>query len=490
MATEQHGTCRSQQGQARFAGNDVGAQDEHAASHRLTVDPDPRQSGARQRLQRRLQVLHIGRRALIQDHDVDVQLLQAPVFERTQHLPHDPEVVGIVDAHQHDRQVARNAMGPKCLLAAVATTQHVRRWPQGGIVVEQVAGQALEVACFVRRDTQVMQFHLALRPGERRGTIERRRVTVLVHQVQHLLSRRGDQRPERDPCRGPRGESHAAREAEDRVEHRSDRSGREWIARQCRGGARLPAASDEGGAIRLEAPGPDGVALDDGEMRSPGARFMWRAPAACRQQRADRRQVLGLHEELGEGRMRLVGGARRQHEFRIRRDFDRAHAIAHVRQGDAANLGVALGRHDHVERRRQVAVATHELGPVLAERHFVGVGFDTRWLIPCGPDLAGIDVAQEEVRARRVAGDVGCPARDRQVVPLAVARAGGRQHHGVVPVRQHSRAWRRVVRRIDRARQHRHDVVDPLRDTAGRDVCQPGPRRRAASAPAAAVRSP
>ena len=31
VATEQHGTCRGQEGQARFARNDVGAQDEHAA---------------------------------------------------------------------------------------------------------------------------------------------------------------------------------------------------------------------------------------------------------------------------------------------------------------------------------------------------------------------------------------------------------------------------------------------------------------------------
>ena len=244
------------------------------------------------------------------------------------------------------------------------------------------------------------------------------------------------------------------------------------------------------GAIRLEPAGPGGVALDDGEMRGPDARLLGRAPATRREQRADRRQVFGLHEELGERRMRLVGGARRQHELRIGSDLDRAHAIAHVRERDATDLGIALGRHDHVERRRQVAVATHELGPVLAERHLVGVRFDARRLIPSRPDLAAVQIAQVVVRARRVAGDVGRPARDRQIAPLAVAGSCGREHHGVVPVRQHSRARRRVVRRADRARQRWHDFVVPLRDAARRDARSRGRRLRAASAPATAVRSP
>jgi len=89
---------------------------------------------------------------------------------------------------------------------------------------------------------------------------------------------------------------------------------------------------------------------------------------------ADRRQVFGLHEELGERRMRFVRGARRQHDFRIRSDFDRPDAISHVRQGDAAHLGIAFRRHDHVQNRRQVAVAPDEFGPVLAESHLVGIG--------------------------------------------------------------------------------------------------------------------
>ena len=225
-------------------------------------------------------------------------------------------------------------------------------------------------------------------------------------------------------------------------------------------------------------------------MRSPCLCFPGRAPAASREQHADRRQVLGLHEELGERRMRFVGRARRQHDFCVRSDLDGPDAIAHVRETDAAHLGIALGRHDHVEGRRQVAVAAHELGAVLAERDLVGVGFDARRLVPGRPDRAGVDVAQEVVRAPRVTSDVGRPTRNRQVVPLAVARSGGSEHHGIVAVRQHSRARRRMVRRADRARQRRHDVFGPFRDAAFRDARGGPPRLRAASAPATAAQSP
>ena len=59
-----------------------------------------------QRFERIVEVLGIGGAVLVQDHEVDVEELQAPVLERAEQLPHDVEVLGFVDPHQDDRQVA------------------------------------------------------------------------------------------------------------------------------------------------------------------------------------------------------------------------------------------------------------------------------------------------------------------------------------------------------------------------------------------------
>ena len=56
--------------------------------------------------QRDLQVLHIGRGALVQDHEVDGELLHPPVLVGLQQLVRDADVVDVVDPQQHDGQVA------------------------------------------------------------------------------------------------------------------------------------------------------------------------------------------------------------------------------------------------------------------------------------------------------------------------------------------------------------------------------------------------
>ena len=157
---------------------------------------------------------------------------------------------------------------------------------------------------------------------------------------------------------------------------------------------------------------------------------------------------------------------------------------------DAANLGVVLGRDEHLQRRRERAVAARELGAILVEGDVVAVRLDAARLKARRPHVAAVDIAQEDVGAPVVAGRILAPARDRQIAPAAVSRAGGRQHHRVAAVRQQMRRGRRAVRggeppaagRFDVARLRRPTSLPPPRDAP--------PRRRAACAPAAAVRSP
>ena len=202
--------------------------------------------------------------------------------------------------------------------------------------------------------------------------------------------------------------------------------------------------------------------------------------------------ILGLHEQLGEGRMRDVGRRRRQHELGIGGDFDLARVAAAVGDRDAADLGIVFGRDQDLQTRRQRSVAPGELGAVLGEGDLDSESGSTPlgWK-PADQTLPLRDVAQEDVGAPIVAGGVLAPARDRQVAPAAVARAGGGDHHGVAAVRQQMRA-----------RRARRAGWSSAPAAGGRDVADRGgrlrlrapraapPRRRAACAPAAAARSP
>ena len=66
-----------------------------------------------QRLKPNLQVLHIGSRALIEDHEIEGELLHPQIFMRVKQLAGDVEVFGVGNAQQQDRQVAGNAQRPE-----------------------------------------------------------------------------------------------------------------------------------------------------------------------------------------------------------------------------------------------------------------------------------------------------------------------------------------------------------------------------------------
>ena len=179
-------------------------------------------------------------------------------------------------------------------------------------------------------------------------------------------------------------------------------------------------------------------------MRGPYLRF-GRRPSPPRRQNGVG-QPLGLHEHLGEGGMRDVVGAADQRQLGIGRDVDGACDRPGVRQGDATDLRILLGRDQDLHARRQRAVAAGELGTVLAERHLVSLGGHADGLQPGRPDCAAAGVPQQDPRAPVVQRRVLPPPGDGQVPPPAAAGAGCRQHHGVASVGQQVGDGFRAVR--------------------------------------------
>src|SRR4029453_10247293 len=103
----------------------------------------PRPAGADQRLQGDLQVLDVRGAALVQDDDIDHQSLEAPVLAGAQDLADDGRLLDLVDAHQHDRHVARDSLRPQEMLSCEATANRIRRGAQRRTGVDHVPGEAL-----------------------------------------------------------------------------------------------------------------------------------------------------------------------------------------------------------------------------------------------------------------------------------------------------------------------------------------------------------
>jgi len=64
-------------------------------------------------LERIVEVLGVGGAMLVEDHEINVDELQPPVLVGPEQLPNDVDLLGFVDPHQDDGQVARDAVGPQ-----------------------------------------------------------------------------------------------------------------------------------------------------------------------------------------------------------------------------------------------------------------------------------------------------------------------------------------------------------------------------------------
>ncbi|EDT03388.1 hypothetical protein BamIOP4010DRAFT_3075 [Burkholderia ambifaria IOP40-10] len=159
--------------------------------------------------------------------------------------------------------------------------------------------------------------------------------------------------------------------------------------------------------------------------------------------------------------MGVIGGGRREHDFRVGREFDHAGAGARIGHRHSPHLRIVLGGYHHLDRRCQGAVATHELGAILGESHFVAVRYHAGGLPRRRPDVAAVGVAQIQIAAPIVARRVLPPTRDGQIVAAAVAGACGREHHRVAAVGQQMRDGRGIVRRQQTPRDAGIDAMHP-----------------------------
>ena len=152
-------------------------------------------------------------------------------------------------------------------------------------------------------------------------------------------------------------EADAAPQAEDRIEHGARGVGQRPAVDHRHRRADAAAAAEESRRGRSRTERRRRLALDGDDVGRPDGGSSADRGAAGRQERPELRHELGLDEEVGERRVRGVGGRRRQHELGVGRQLELARLRAEVRDRDAADLGVVLRRDHDLERGRDGAVA-------------------------------------------------------------------------------------------------------------------------------------
>ncbi len=187
------------------------------------------------------------------------------------------------------------------------------------------------------------------------------------------------------------------------------------------------------------------------EVRGGHHRVAMQARLARHQQRAPCGLPARLDEQVGEGRMRLVGLGVRQHRLEVRDQFERARFLARVVQRDVAQLGVVLGADEHRGAHLQAGAGRVELHVVGQEAGAVAPAVAGRGQGGERGEFLGALVAHKEEGAVAVAQRVVAPARHVERVPAAHAGAVGAQGNGVAAVRQQVRGLEAGRRRVDKA---------------------------------------
>ena len=442
VARDQHNACGGEQQRGDLGRQQVAAKGMDLTARRIGLCP--RTGTAQRGLDGRLQALDIGRRVFVQDHHVHGQALHAPVFLRQQDL-FDLRHVGLIrDAHQHDGQIAGDALRPQHGLLAGCPGGDRGAEPRVG--PQDWGGHRLERRGLGRGDPQMAQLHLGLGPGQGPRAVDRVAVMMSVDQVDQARPRVGHHRPEGQSRRPPRRDGDAMAQREGRVQHGADPALQRGPRCQGRRVAQIVVAAQKGGAVGLELHGRGLGGLDHREMGGPDAWLVRAARAAGGDQRAVFGQVFGLHEHLGKGGMRGLGLRRGQDQLGIGGQLQRHRHAGGRGQRQHPHLCVVLARHQHLQRGGQGAVPALEQHAIL-EQLDAGVIGGVRAADP-GQGLRA-QIAHPETAPALVAGGIGPGPRDRQRPPPAGAATRGGQGHAIAAIGQDMRDRRPVGRPLD-----------------------------------------
>ena len=239
---------------------------------------------------------------------------------------HQIDPVHVGDAHQEDRQVARDPEGPQAGLAEPVAGEDAGAGAVERVGVNDRAGQLrIHLGLGLGR-LQLAQHELAVRPGHLERARREAGVAILVDQRQRRRARFGHAGDDVPVGGGVGLDDDAAANRDDRIEHRAIRVGkRADLVERGRVGDGA-AATDELGPVRFVGRVARRRALRGHQMEHPRRFLAGRARPARAENGLRVAENLGLHEQIAEGRVREVGVQRREDDFRVTGQLDGAGA--------------------------------------------------------------------------------------------------------------------------------------------------------------------
>ena len=383
-----------------------------------------------------LQLLAVTGQVLVPDHQIDGQSFQAPVRMRLHQLPHQFDVGRIADLQQHHRVVAGDRLAPQPGLAAAVLQQHGLFGAQRGVGVQHQSGEALVQLRIGLRGVDLPAHDLAVGPGEVEHAVGQPPVAVLLDESGAGLARGANAGHHVDARSLPRRQDDAGADRDDWIEHRARGVGQRVGVGQRTRALQCLAAADEARAVGFVGDCIDVRVVHGQQVEHPRRCFIVPTRASGADDGLLVGHQLGLHEQIAEGRMQLIGNGWCQHHFRVAGDLDRALLARAVGDAQAAQLDVVFGRHRDFGMRLVTVLAAAELGLGVGEDRFVAFDRHCARLVRSRPELAAADVAQVAEAAPVVARAVLAPARDRHVLRAAVTTAGAAEHDVVAAVGQ------------------------------------------------------
>ncbi len=428
-----------------------------------------------------MQVLHVGGRLFVDDHQIGQQPVRAHVFLHAKSGRDDLQIGDVADAQREDGEIPRDRHWPKRRLAAEPGSDCLGRGTQGGVRIKQATCELLHAGGFGKAEPDMARLHLRTRPGQHRLPAEAVGMQEALHLLFDIGPVCGNDRPERQHHFLTRRHPYPRAQRHHRVEHVARRAGKPRAGIERGGIGNRTASPDEGPPVRLrlDVAGDPDAGRD--EMRQRDRRVARRALAPFGE---NRRTVLAadlrFHEHLGEGGMRCVGRLERQRQLGKGGDVDVAILIAFVPDREATRLAIAFGDDDALHLGSQRADGLGEHRPVVAEESTGGLARHTFRLGRRRPPVAILGIAQEQEGAGPVLGRVGVPARDRNLVGAAVAGARAADHDVVVAVGHEIRRAHAAQRIEDEPRIRtlvQHLRLDPLAGLGADRHCRDLARR-------------
>ena len=222
-----------------------------------------------------------------------------------------------------------------------------------------------------RFDVEVAQLNLRHRPRQPFDAREDRDVVIFVGQHQNVFARVSDGGRKRQARRFVGLQAHALAQAENRIEYRAGGVRKRTVFGHGERRARVVAAPQKTRAARFVLHRADGVAFGGNGVYGVNGRVMRRARTAACDQRIVGTDEFRFDKQVAEGRMRGIGGGRRQHDFGVTRHFDFTHARRAIGECHATHFGVVFGRNDDVGLRVNARVEPLKHGALFGERDFI-----------------------------------------------------------------------------------------------------------------------